>query len=91
MELPIFSGIPESFPKFLTLFEAKLAIQSSSKCYDFNIIENPTAAQTKAFNDYLNAFKVNSLKASLGDHLEDVVSTVPAKDMEEFEDFKKAL
>ena len=91
LPLPIFSGMPESFPKFLTLFEAKLAIQSSSKCYDFNIIENPTAAQTKAFNDYLNAFKINSLKASLGDHLEDVVSTVPAKEMEEFEDFKKAL
>ena len=56
MELPIFSGMPESFPKFLTLFEAKLKILTSSKCYDFNCMENPTAGQTKAFDEYLNAF-----------------------------------
>ena len=91
MDLPTFTGMPVNFPKFLSLFEAKLKILTSSKWYDFKCIENPTASQTKAFDVYLNSFKVNSLKASLGDHLEDVASTVPEKQMEKFEDFKQAL
>ena len=91
MELPIFTGQPVNFPKFLTLFEARLKTLTSSKCYEFNCIENPTAKQAKAFDVYLDAFKVNSLKASLGDHLEDIVSSISEKQMEKFDDFKQAL
>ena len=79
MDLPTFTGMPVNFPKFLSLFEAKLKILTSSKWYDFKCIENPTASQTNAFDVYLNSFKVNSLKASLGDHLEDVPSSIPEK------------
>ena len=76
MDLPIFSGMPESFPKFLTLFEARLNIQSATKCYKFNLIEKATAKQHDAFDKYLDKFKVESLKSCLGDHLEDVVSSI---------------
>ena len=91
MDLPTFTGIPENFPKFLTLFEARLNIQTAPKCYEFNCIENATAKQHDAFDKYLDKFKVESLKSCLGDHLEDVVSSIPEKQMEKFDDFKQAL
>ena len=61
MELPIFAGKPATFPKFLTLFEARLKILIAPKCYEFNSIENPSAKQNAAFDKYLEAFKVESL------------------------------
>ena len=90
-DLPIFSGEPTAFPKFLTLFETRLNILTAPKCYEYNCIDKPTANQTDAFQGYLETFKVNSLKASLGEHLQDIVSSIPEKQMEKFEDFKQAL
>ena len=91
MELPIFAGEPATFPKFLTLFKTRLKILTAPKCYEFNCKENPTAKQTKAFDAYLDTFKINSLKASLGEHLQDIVSLISEKQMEKFEVFKQAL
>ena len=59
--------------------------------FEFNSIQNPSAKQNAAFDKYLEAFKVESLKSSLGDHLEDVVSSISEKQMENFDDFKQAL
>ena len=65
-----------NFPKFLTMFEARLNILTATKWNEFNCIENATANQEEAFDKYLDKFKVESLKSSLGDHLEDVVSSI---------------
>ena len=89
--LPIFTGMPVNFPKFLNMFEARLIILTATKWYEFNCIENPTARQNAEFDKYLEAFKVENLKSSLGDHLEDVVSSISEKQMEKFDDFKQAL
>ena len=54
-------------------------------------IESSSAPLTEAFEVHLNAFKVDRVKASLGDHLQDIVSSIPEKKMEKIEDFKQAL
>ena len=91
MELLIFAGEPTTFPKFLTLFETRLNVLTAPKCYEFNCIENPTAKQTEAFDKYLEVFKVESLIISLGEHLQDIASSISEKQMGKFEDFKQAF
>ena len=62
---------------------------TAPKCYEFNSRENPTAKKTEAFDKYLEVFKVESLKASIGEHLQDIASSISAKQMEKFENLNK--
>ena len=88
MDLPIFCGEPIVFPKFLTKFETKLNILTAPKFYKLiSRFETPAAHQTEVFEPYLEAFKVIGSKVSLGDHLQDIASSIPEKQMEKIEGF----
>ena len=92
MELPVFCRNTSTFARFLTQFETKMNIITSTKDYEFNLNnENPSKRKINLYDDYMDKFEVNSLKASLSSELENILCPILACQQENCADFKKSF